>query len=100
MILNVIVITVNGQTKVAIDSIAYYKNQMVTVSDSVNQTKLDAKSGITFLDVGGHFPKQLLTIVIFKKDALNFPVRPEDLYRAKKISVTGRITEYKRNYRS
>lgn len=84
-----------GQSNIPIDSIAFYKGEVVTICDSVYETKLDAKSGITFLDIGGNFPKQPLTVVIFKKDAPAFPEQPESIYRNKNVCVTGRITEYK-----
>lgn len=67
----------------------------VTVCDSVYQTKLDTRSGIIFLALGGKFPKQPLTIEIFNRDVENFPEMPDSFFMNKRVCVTGTISQYK-----
>ena len=53
----------------------------------------DARSKMTFIDMGGHYPDNVFTAVIFSDDASKFP--DVDSLNGKTIDVTGRITVYK-----
>jgi len=49
----------------------------------------------TFLDLNRPYPNRIFTVVIWGRDRLGFPEPPEVFYRGKRISVTGRIVEYR-----
>lgn len=53
------------------------------------------KNNPTFLNIGGLFPKQLLTVVIWNNVRKQFETAPEELFKGKVICVTGRIELYK-----
>jgi DNA/RNA endonuclease YhcR with UshA esterase domain len=67
--------------------------QSVTVEGVVTEVNTTDRTGVTFLDMGGHYPNNAFTAVIFKDDAAKFPdVRALE---GKTVDVTGTITLYK-----
>lgn len=69
-------------------------NKPTTVCEKVYSTRLMAASQITFLNLGGEYPNQKLSIVIKGKDRSKFPVAPELAFKDKTICVTGIISDY------
>ena len=65
-----------------------------TVCDKVYSTKLLESSGMVFLNLGGDYPNQKLSVVIKGKNRDKFPVSPEIAYKDKTICVTGVIIDY------
>jgi hypothetical protein len=49
----------------------------------------------TLLNIGGKFPNQLLSVFIAKKDYKNFDGDILKLYLNKRISVSGKVTNFK-----
>jgi hypothetical protein len=45
----------------------------------------------TFLNVGGDFPNQLLTLVVWGKDRSNFKNAPEEAYKGQEVQVAGKV---------
>lgn len=86
---------VSAQTTIPAKDAAKHINEKVTVCDKVWSTKLLDDANITFLDMGGFHPNQLLTIVIKGEDRSKFKGKPEDDYKQKEICVTGTIIEFK-----
>ncbi|MGN6181054.1 MAG: hypothetical protein ACTHNW_17865 [Mucilaginibacter sp.] len=85
----------SAQTTIPAKDAAKHVNQKVTVCDKVWSTKLLDGSNMTFLDMGGYHPNQLLTIVIKGEDRGKFKGKPEDDYKQKDICVTGTIIDFK-----
>ncbi len=83
-----------SQTKVDIQDVSKHIGEQVTVCSKVFGTKYLDRSGVTFINLGAAYPASPLTVVIFKKDRVNFSAAPEDLYAEKKICVTGKIKVY------
>ncbi len=65
----------------------------VTAVDSVYGGK--AFENQTLLNVGGSHPNQLLTVFIDKKDYKNFKGEILTLYLNKRVSIKGKVSEFK-----
>nr|WP_121272534.1 hypothetical protein [Pedobacter schmidteae] len=65
----------------------------VVVVDSVYGGR--AFENHTLLNIGGKFPNQLLSVFIAKKDYPNFDGDILKLYLNKKISISGKVTNFK-----
>ncbi|MGB4958934.1 MAG: hypothetical protein WBO36_05615 [Saprospiraceae bacterium] len=50
---------------------------------------------MTYLNLRADSPNTKLTVVIFHKDLVNFPVTPCDHYKGMDICITGELTIYK-----
>jgi DNA/RNA endonuclease YhcR with UshA esterase domain len=66
--------------------------QNVTVEGMVNEIHHAASGSATFIDMGGRYPNNPFTAVIFKDDAAKFP--DVDALDGKMIDVTGSIRLY------
>lgn len=84
-----------SQRNIPIDSVQFFKDQLVQVCAKVDQTFFDKETGTTFLNLGGRYPNAKLVIVIFIADLENFSENPEIFYRGKRICVTGVVKPYK-----
>jgi len=85
--------TVNAQTTVTIKEVVNYVGKEVTLCDSVYSAR--AMDNISLLNLGGKFPKEVITLVIFKSDRAKFKKEPVELYNNKRICVTGKVTLFK-----
>jgi micrococcal nuclease len=65
-----------------------------TVCDKVYSTKILEGSQMIFLNLGGEYPHQKLTIVIKGRNRDKFKVSPEIAFRDKTICVTGVMSDY------
>lgn len=83
----------NAQTKVTIKEVVNNVGKDVTLCDSVYSAR--ALDNISLLNIGGKFPKEMLTVVVFKADRSKFEREPVELYQNKRICVTGKVTLYK-----
>jgi len=82
-----------SQTLVLAKDAAQYIGKNVTICDSVYSAK--ALDKLTLINLGGAYPKELLTIVINKEDQVKFPSEPSSMFMGNKVCVTGTITEFK-----
>ena len=85
-----------SQTLILAKDAAQYVGKTVTVCDSVYGTK--ALEKLSLINIGGVYPKELLTIVINKEDFQKFPSDPSSVYLGNKICITGTISEFKGKY--
>jgi DNA/RNA endonuclease YhcR with UshA esterase domain len=67
--------------------------QTVTVEGVVSEVHVASGSGMTFIDMGGHYPANVFTAVIFRDDAGKFP--NVAALNGKTVDVTGMIRLYK-----
>jgi micrococcal nuclease len=74
---------------------AKHINETVTICDKVYGGKYFGNSNITLLDVGGAHPNEYLTLVIKGDDNKKFKGHADEIFRNKKICVTGKIIDYK-----
>jgi DNA/RNA endonuclease YhcR with UshA esterase domain len=82
-----------SQTLVLAKDAKQYLGKTVTICDSVYSTK--ALEKINLINLGGAFPKELLTIVINKEDLAKFSAEPASMFLGNNICVTGIVTEFK-----
>ena len=86
----------SSQTVVSIDSVSAYIGKTVKVCSKVAGTYVTkGNKPHTYLNLGADFPISKLTIVIFQKDLVNFPLKPSDHYKGQNVCVTGEIKQYK-----
>jgi hypothetical protein len=69
----------------------------VTVCGSVDGGKYleNAHGQPTLLDMGGAYPNQALTLLIWGDNRSHFSYEPEDALRGKEVCVTGKIILFK-----
>jgi DNA/RNA endonuclease YhcR with UshA esterase domain len=82
-----------AETIVAAADAPKHVGETVTVEGTVSAVHTDSRSGITFIDMGGRFPDQAFTGVIFKDDAGKFP-NVESLI-GKVVDMTGSVHAFK-----
>jgi len=88
-----------SQTQIPIDSVSTYIGKTVKVCDKVAGTFVTkGEKPVTYLNLGADYPNTKLTIVIFQKDIINFPITPSDHYKGMNVCVTGEIGIYKERY--
>lgn len=87
---------VNGQTTIKLDEVSQHIGDSVTVCGKVDDMRYfeTSKNQPTFVNIGGKFPNQLLTVVIWGDVRNQFTGKPEDL-KNKQVCITGRIVLYK-----
>ena len=88
-------VTSKAQIAVSINDkdIASYVGKEVTICDSVYSAR--AMDNLSLMNIGGKFPKEIMTIVEFKANRDKFEEEPVNLYEHKRICVTGTLTIYK-----
>lgn len=84
---------VNAQTTVNIKEVVNYVGKEVVLCDSVYSAR--ALEGVSLLNLGGKFPKDVIAVVVFKSDRNKFEKEPVALFEHKRICVTGKVTLYK-----
>ena len=83
----------HAQTTVATVDAPKHVGETVTVEGTVSAVHTDSRSGVTFIDMGGRYPDQAFTGVIFKDDAGKFP-NVESLI-GKVVDITGPVHAFK-----
>jgi len=66
--------------------------ETVTVQGAVEEVYTAARSGVTFLDLGGRYPNETFTGVIFAGDAGAFP--NVHALEGKTVDISGRVQLY------
>lgn len=82
-----------SQTLILAKDASQYVGKSVTVCDSVYGAK--ALDKLTLINVGGSYPKELLTVVVNKEDISKFSSEPASMFLGNKICVTGTVSEFK-----
>jgi hypothetical protein len=85
-----------SQTLILAKDAAQYVGKSVSVCDSVYGTK--ALEKLSLINLGGAYPKELLTIVVNKEDQAKFTSEPASMFMGNNICVTGVVTEFKGKY--
>jgi len=87
---------ITAQAQISIDSVSAYIGKTVKVCDKVAGTFVTkGDKPVNYLNLGAEFPNSKLTIVIFQKDLINFPITPSDHYKGMYVCVTGEIGTYR-----
>lgn len=85
------VIVAKAQNTISIKDISKHIGETVTICDSVYTAR--ALPNLTLLNLGAEFPKQLLTVVIYKADLGKFK-EPEKTFLNKRMCITGKLVLY------
>lgn len=72
---------------------AAHVGQTVTVAGTVSEVHKSPRSGATFVNMGGRYPNDAFTGVIFADDASKFP--DIEALRGKTIAITGLVRLHK-----
>jgi DNA/RNA endonuclease YhcR with UshA esterase domain len=86
-------VSAHAETIIAAADAPKHVGETVTVEGTVSAVHTDSRSGVTFIDMGGRFPDQTFTGVIFKGDASKFP-NLESL-TGKVVDMTGPVHAFK-----
>jgi len=87
--------TASAQKIISASDAARHINETVTICEKVFSTKLITLSNMTFLDLGGFHPNQMLTVVIKGEDRSKFKDAPDEYFKGRNICVTGTVIDYK-----
>ena len=89
--------TASAQDTIKLEQVKQRVGDSVTVCGSVDGTRylVTADNSPTFLNMGGEYPKQLLTVVIWADIREQIKGKPELDFKNKNICITGRIELYK-----
>lgn len=89
--------SLQAQSTISLDSVKTHVGDSVRICGKVFSTRfLESANGTpTLINLGGAFPNEKLTVVIFGENRNAFQVKPEEAWKDKEICVTGRIVEYK-----
>jgi DNA/RNA endonuclease YhcR with UshA esterase domain len=86
---------ISAQTKIAPKAAAKHIGEEVMVTGKIFSGKLIASNNMTLLDMGGFNPNQELTIMIIGTERGKFKGKPEEDYKGKEVTVTGKLIDYK-----
>ncbi len=82
-----------SQNTVSVKDVVNHVGKEVTLCDSVYSAR--SLENLSLLNLGGKFPKEVITVVVFKADKAKFEKDPVALFENKRICVTGKVTLYK-----
>jgi hypothetical protein len=82
-----------SQTIIAAKDAAKHMGKLVTITEKVCGGKL-MESGLTILNIGSLAPKPELTVTIPAADRSKFKGKPEEDYKGKDVTVSGKVVTY------
>ena len=90
-------IHLRAQTNIKIEEASSHVGDSVHICGKVYGVKFfnTTSTSLTFVNLGGAYPNQLLTAVIGKEARATFEKTPEELFDNKTICVDGKIELYK-----
>src|SRR5215204_3666360 len=85
-----------AQTEIRLEDIASHVGDSIKVKGKISGARYleSANNTPTFINIGGKYPDQLLTIVIWGDVRKKFEFKPEEMYKEKDVCVTGKISEF------
>lgn len=87
--------TASAQAKIEAKEASKHINETVTVTGKIFSGKLIASNNMTLLDVNGYNPNQDLTVMIAAADRSKFKGKPEEDFKGREVTITGKIIDYK-----
>src|SRR6476660_7718387 len=85
-----------SQTKIKLEEISQHIGDSVQVSGKIFSGKWlqGATNRPTLLNMGALYPNQLLTVVIWGKDRMNFDYAPDKELVGKEVRLSGKLEMY------
>jgi DNA/RNA endonuclease YhcR with UshA esterase domain len=93
LVLTLAAASAHAQTVIAAADAPKHVGETVTVEGTVSAVHTESLSGVTFIDMGGRYPEQAFTGVIFKNDTSKFP--DVESLTGKVVDITGPVHDYK-----
>lgn len=89
--------SIYSQKTIELKDAALHIGDSVIVKGPIMDTRYfeSANNTPALFNMGGKFPNQLLTLVVYGADRINFKDAPEVFYKMKYVRVKGKIEEYK-----
>jgi hypothetical protein len=86
-----------SQTTIELKDVAAHIGDSVKLTGKVFSSRYleGAKDAPTLLNIGAAYPDQLVTVVIYGKDRVNFKLAPESAFKDKVVTFTGKVELYK-----
>ena len=86
-----------AQEKIKLEDISKHVGHSLTVTGKVFGIPHfpDGKNAPTLINIGGAFPNQLLTVVIYGDSRANFKPTPEELLKDKTVEIRGKVELYR-----
>lgn len=96
VIIVLITLVSHSQTKIKLEEISQHIGDSVQVSGKIFSGKWlqGATNRPTLLNMGALYPNQLLTVVIWGKDRMNFDYPPDKELIGKEVRLTGKLELY------
>lgn len=85
----------SSQTIIGANVAAGYIGKTVIITEKVYSGKLMRPSNTTVLNIGGYAPEQQLTVIISAANRSKFKGKPEEDFKGKDITVSGKVVRYK-----
>jgi micrococcal nuclease len=97
LIISITSMNTNAQKLISLNEVKDNIGDSVKLKGQVYAVKYlqQVKGSPTFLDVGGAYPNEALTLVIWNNTRNKFKDPPEELFNNKTVSITGRILLYR-----
>lgn len=88
---------VQAQADIKLEDAKTHVGDSVKVCGKVFSTRYleSASNTPTLINLGGAYPNELLTVVIFGENRGKFKEKPEEAWKDKTICITGRIMDYR-----
>ena len=86
-------LAVTAQKGVALVDLKAHIGDTITTCGTVSGAyyAIRAKNSPTFLNLGGKYPNQLMTVVIWEDARSKFHVKPEDAFAGKQVCISGKV---------
>lgn len=86
-----------GQTTIKLEDVGKHVGDSVKVCGKVYSVRYleQSRNSPTFINIGGAYPNQLLTVVIWSDVRKQFEKTPEELFKDKEVCVTGKVELFK-----
>lgn len=86
-----------AQQKIELSDISKHVGDSVAVVGKISGMRYfpDGKNAPTLVNIGGAFPNQLLTVVIYGDDRKNFKPTPEEVLNGKLVEIKGKVELYR-----
>ena len=87
----------HSQTKIKLEEVGQHIGDSVQVSGKIfsGRWMQGASNRPTLLNMGALYPNQLLTVVIWGKDRMNFDYAPDKELIGKEVRLTGKVELFK-----
>ena len=90
-------VSASAQKEIKAEDASKHVGDSVTLTGKIFGIRYfaDSKNAPTLINIGGAFPNQLLTVVIYGEDRKNFQPSPEELLKDRTVVIKGKVELYR-----